>query len=848
MMVETGSQKVGQSDVRSLGSSQRPSGRSAKVSIGITIDKSPTVVSGIRKEDTPALHHGKRCSTQEGMAKQNIQPERLEKEMVDFVKQKDSEEFLSRFRYHEASNTDSGKFNLKHVPVLNCLDLTNKMVNDLAYVPKPENDANTCRGPGFAFNTIRETNFVSKETKREKPKEVDRSTINGLKMRLWEILGGVPSQDEPSIRSVELNKNKDDAAVDHNKGSWKGRAGRPKQSSDPIETDSDSANQTTRRPTTRSMTHSRAQVRIEKKAHGALNNGKKPLSSSCLGYRCKVEKKLRGGSENKNIFSFHAEGNCITPKQNTSGRINIEKDINKRSRCTSDSKCNFEMNINRDSEENIFSFDEEGNKIIPDISASEKNKAAMELRRIPNRSSSKSSMQKNEGQRSFPSPAKVLGHNNGRVNSPSLPSPSKTPSMPSKNASNDSHHSKSNALNAGKLFSSPLVPTVTENAQGLRLDKDSISPENLNESSLSKSAVQLQQDAHSQMTWKTHILEDQHSPTFAVNEASVRSRKSNEFTGSPLPIRNLNLTLKFLSSEIVDDGKPRACCPEANTESFYDTRELHESQNLESNFMGAKVPMQSLSLSPTTGHDSDGFRVKKERKKEFGQPIKWFPTEENSPYKPHKRRMTHGFQDTKSSEGNPSSPSAINISPGDESFDLHESSVQLTEDNLARVVNQLALSLKRFKSKIILHTNKKSCEIVASVANTIKLQLEDVESKIHEETGQLRLASKSKRKRLESQFDGHHEKLKLLHEKFKEEVNQQILNCSSTLEELEAQNTELKGTADRHKATHGKLLIQVEEAMKDQLTAAEASIAAVRKDARKKLNSLKLALRSWLGE
>jgi len=45
-------------------------------------------------------------------------------------------------------------------------------------------------------------------------------------------------------------------------------------------------------------------------------------------------------------------------------------------------------------------------------------------------------------------------------------------------------------------------------------------------------------------------------------------------------------------------------------------------------------------------------------------------------------------------------------------------------------------------------------------------------------------------------FAEHQERLKVIHDKFKEEVNQHLLDCRSILEELEAYNLELKGTAD----------------------------------------------------
>jgi hypothetical protein len=41
------------------------------------------------------------------------------------------------------------------------------------------------------------------------------------------------------------------------------------------------------------------------------------------------------------------------------------------------------------------------------------------------------------------------------------------------------------------------------------------------------------------------------------------------------------------------------------------------------------------------------------------------------------------------------------------------------------------------------------------------------------------------------------EQLRVLHEKFKEEVNQQLLDCKNSLSNFEAYHTELKGVADK---------------------------------------------------
>ena len=46
-------------------------------------------------------------------------------------------------------------------------------------------------------------------------------------------------------------------------------------------------------------------------------------------------------------------------------------------------------------------------------------------------------------------------------------------------------------------------------------------------------------------------------------------------------------------------------------------------------------------------------------------------------------------------------------------------------------------------------------------------------------------------------FTEKHEKLRVLHEKFKEEVNKQLLDCRDSLKDFESYHAELKEVADK---------------------------------------------------
>lgn len=92
------------------------------------------------------------------------------------------------------------------------------------------------------------------------------------------------------------------------------------------------------------------------------------------------------------------------------------------------------------------------------------------------------------------------------------------------------------------------------------------------------------------------------------------------------------------------------------------------------------------------------------------------------------------------------------------------------------------------------------------------------------------------------------EKLRILHEKFKEEVNKQLLNCRSSLEDFESYHAELKGVADKQKLSHKKLLVNAEKTVGAQINDAETKIAEVQKRARKRMNGLKYVLKELITE
>uniref|UniRef100_A0A453A8S9 Meiosis-specific protein ASY3-like coiled-coil domain-containing protein n=1 Tax=Aegilops tauschii subsp. strangulata TaxID=200361 RepID=A0A453A8S9_AEGTS len=155
--------------------------------------------------------------------------------------------------------------------------------------------------------------------------------------------------------------------------------------------------------------------------------------------------------------------------------------------------------------------------------------------------------------------------------------------------------------------------------------------------------------------------------------------------------------------------------------------------------------------------------------------------------------------------------------------------VQCPDDYLNRAFDELLLVLGRFQTKIKSETRNRSSEILAGTGEIIRQHLEGVEVQMQDDVDKLVNAGKSKRKRLNSTFEEQQEQLRVLHEKFKEEVNQQLLGCKNSLEEFEAYHAELKAVAEKQKASHKKLLQHAESRVGSQLNDAEIKIAKVQK-------------------
>ncbi|MBA0652821.1 hypothetical protein Goklo_020047 [Gossypium klotzschianum] len=136
-----------------------------------------------------------------------------------------------------------------------------------------------------------------------------------------------------------------------------------------------------------------------------------------------------------------------------------------------------------------------------------------------------------------------------------------------------------------------------------------------------------------------------------------------------------------------------------------------------------------------------------------------------------------------------------------ESYWFQEHLEQDQEDELTRAITLLPLALETFKRKIDSSTTKKSTEILMSISEEMKSMLLNAEAQIESDVGKLTSLSKTKRKRLETRLQEQQELLKLILEKFKEDIHRHLLDCSSILEGMEAHQNELKGIMKKQSMT-----------------------------------------------
>ncbi|KAF7013005.1 hypothetical protein CFC21_027137 [Triticum aestivum] len=294
------------------------------------------------------------------------------------------------------------------------------------------------------------------------------------------------------------------------------------------------------------------------------------------------------------------------------------------------------------------------------------------------------------------------------------------------------------------------------------------------------------------------------SPTFAtnVNGYHTRSKVLHDDTYSPKYPKSVNRSRSssFASdpgSEPLDGMDKTYELPKSESPNSSEERE-----NKKQPYLSPILPTEDEMAQTSIPSFGKGYRTRRWLS-DVDSPDKSPP--ENLDRKSH---LKEGTQETIMSDKEP---------------------VQCPDDYLNRAFDELLLVLGRFQTKIKSETRNRSSEILAGTGEIIRQHLEGVEVQMQDDVDKLVNAGKSKRKRLNSTFEEQQEQLRVLHEKFKEEVNQQLLGCKNSLEEFEAYHAELKAVAEKQKASHKKLLQHAESRVGSQLNDAEIKIAKVQK-------------------
>ncbi|URD84654.1 hypothetical protein MUK42_18215 [Musa troglodytarum] len=875
-------QDAGANDCRSLGSNPFPSDRFSKVSIGITIDKFPMLGSGAKIKDRLTVPACERVhSSQENIVKENKGPEVTENTKqngkLTNKEQMASEKLSTRFKSHKTPSSqrvhvfpehttvlDTEEGMLKNIAVVDAkVDQAGKAEKPSAWFSrKPllhetptaekfqfqasvlqsqhgvhketdtlvsgkslEKDENTERA--VAFVTMQKMQMLQKGVGYEQLDEVTTHNNGALKKKIWEILGmaseskqnmTLPNSEDKeayhgkqfgmapqSKHTVNSSTPGDKMTLSRNRrGEFlKEKSVKAKQSRDAIETHLESPKEIIRGPITHYFTRKRASCRTFQKLHRVNLYPKIPLSVSSTESKPKLE--------DKNIFAFdQEEAIALTSGRYVSGHPNISKRKRRKQK---------------------------------------KKKIEFRAAPLPKKLVSDKTLKSNEKEQTVLSSVKVTSRRQVTRSSPCLPFQHDKDQLQTSNQVPILNHYLQ--LGANKHLAMPPVLSSAETEEysgSLKRKRNSWK----HDKSQVPNDVHLENEIDHPSVEKTSIpLVDFQGPAFAkdADPPLPLCKLLNEDLCTPVANWRKIPSRTPSRPQILENHKQETEYSNSDTD---ETIEIHESENvmLPHDAEGKETEKQP-SLSPGKNQRYKSFEASDFFNEDYRSSEESFLNSGSLPESPvgfHHMKRVNCLKDTKISKSSLSSPPHVGTSRIEEATGLHEILEHYPEDELARSVCQLVRLLEKFKSKIRSQICKKSSKILLDAGEKVHLQLQHAESQIEADLGKFLGIGKSKGKCLESKFQEQQERLRFMHNKFKEEVDQHLLGCRSTLEEIEAYKIELKGSLDRQKASHRKLLLQVEGAIESQISDAETRVATLHKEADRKINGLKHVLKQWMLE
>ncbi|KAF7057410.1 hypothetical protein CFC21_064689 [Triticum aestivum] len=790
-------QKATSSDYWSLASNLYPSGKFPKVSIGIPIPRPGSVSRSRDAATVPAFERNPSQGT-DGRSrplKGYSASFRVSQEAAD----------------HGGSATEAPEAAPVKASLSQPDDHAREQTGTFSFGTRKEQDSQ--------LDQLQETPFVNSQGKRQ-VESADKTKPNSevLRMKLWEILG--TSQTKQTVASPNPEDNetpnqpKSLTANGPSSGNKKvytspfpdniktpdllncqtATYAKSKPSSDPIESDSGTPQVVEIRPVTRTLGRKKAPAASKKQDKS--QSAKKPLSTSCSAPKKKTL---------DNVFIFDEKCTSKTAGKSAIGNSGCLRNLR-----SSNRKAKVEL-------KKVHCSDMISDKITPDDRGGQL--------------SSRNAPSENKGEKT--------------TSFSSLSRTGKTAESCSRSPTREKRMNGMAKVGPQKMqFSEKLLPTT------LNADEDKLSSQNISSKSKENYSSLLHRKENANLSKASDRSPQAHkaagnnfnSPPSGTASASPEP-KMYPWDNEANPQVNCKLGEKFASplADRFRDMRDDFVSPTfaTNVNGYRDGSEM-----LHDDTYSPKYPKSNRSRSSSYASDPgseplDGMD-KTDELRNSGSP--------NSPEESEdkKQPILSPIPRTEDEMAQISIPS---FGKGtQETIMSDKEPVQCPDDYLTRAFDQLLVVLGRFQTKIKSETRNKSSQILAGTGEIIRQHLEGVEVQMQDDVDKLVNAGKSKRKRLESTFEEQQELLRVLHEKFKEEVNQQLLGCKNSLEEFEAYHAELKGVADKQKASHKKLLQHAERTVASQLNDAEIKISEVQKRARKKMNGLKHVLKELITE
>nr|QFG39510.1 asynaptic protein 3 [Arabidopsis lyrata subsp. petraea] len=615
---------------------------------------------------------------------------------------------------------------------------------------------------------------VASQREMDKPDKEKNGTTDVLRSKLWEILGKASPANNEDVNSETPEVEKTNFKLSQDKGSNDDPLIKPRHNSDSIETDSESPENATRRPVTRSLLQRRVGAKgVQKRTKAGANLGRKSTEQ--------VNK----------VFSF---GRGLRGKIGTA------------------------MN----------------SSVIPNKQRGRRKNTVVQCRKAHFRRKDEADGSRKEASKSNTPP---FSESTGT---------GKRSSFSDKKGSSQDLHPQSKArkqkpdisTREGDFHQSPEAEkaAMTEMFQGL-----------------SKNGEKHERPSNIFMERSVEPENEFQSPTFGYKAPISSPSPCFSPEASPLQPRNISPTLEEMETPIFSFGTKKNSQGTTGQASNTERRLpefLEKKRDYSFRRESSPEPKEDLVLSDSSSdeRDSDG-------------------SGEDSPVLGHnnspEERKTANWSNEKSKLGSSSAKRNSNLkgigrvvlsppsslSKGIDKTDSFQHCSEMDEDEdegLGRAVALFAMALQNFEKKLKSAAEKKSSEIIASVSEEIHLELENVKSHIITEAGKTSNLAKTKRKHAETRLQEQQEKMRMIHEKFKDDVSHHLEDFKSTIEELEGNHSELKGSIKKQRTSHQKLIAHFDGGIETKLDNATKRIDSVNKSARGKMLQLKMIVAECL--